>query len=94
MKTIVDGVWLTESARLRMLADEEHAALGLDIEYRSSRNAVTSMRQMHPATTAMVHTLPGEVEQAVKPAARSEIAKMDRVSADEGCFSAGAAEAV
>ena len=89
----IDGRWLTESVRLKLLADEEHEALGLEVEYRS--NAVT---KMHPATTAMVHTLPGEAEKQPSPppsaAARPAPQALDRISADEGCFPAGAAEAL
>ena len=91
--TTVDGRWLNENERMRLLRNEEAECLGLDTEYRSG-NAITSMRQMHPATTAMVHTLPGEVEPPPSAAARSETSALDSISADEGCFPAGAGEEV
>lgn len=87
---ILNGKHISEDARLKLLADEEHAALGLDLEYRSG-NAIQSMRvQMHPATTAMVRTLPGEAEPTPSKAAQGSLAATNSLPADEGCFSAGA----
>lgn len=70
---IIDKPYVSEDALLKLLADEEHSALGLDLEYRSG-NAIQSM---HRIDSSLVTTLPGEAETAKGEEAQGRVAAKD-----------------
>ena len=82
---ILNGKHISEDARMLLLREEE-AHLGLWQEYPS--NALISARLSLVSTATPPHS------QAPSKAAPGSLTAKNSLPADEGCFSAGAAEAV